>query len=96
MLGGDQRGLVCGLYRRALKQSLDWIVDRREWRKFALAIRQQFDEHRKERDPTKAATLVQATELLLWRYRHPEPYKCKHLRSLGSPHAVKIPLRREE
>lgn len=74
----EHRTLICSLYRRSLKASLDWIVDRREWRKFALAIREQFDAQKGERDGGKVDNMVKATQLLLWKYRHPEPYKCTH------------------
>lgn len=76
LFGQEHRLLICGLYRRSLKVSLDWIVDRGDWRRFAMAVRQQFDEHAKETSPTKVQSLIQSTQLLLWRYRHPEPYKC--------------------
>lgn len=62
-----------------MKGSLDWIIDRKDWRRFAISIRQQFDQHRQETDPQKIDKLVKATQLLLWRYRHPEPYKCNLL-----------------
>ena len=74
----SHRTHICRLYKRAIKCSLDWLIDRREWRRQAVAIRHQFDLHSKETDPVKLQDLVQATERLLWIQRHPEPYKCKH------------------
>jgi NADH dehydrogenase (ubiquinone) 1 beta subcomplex subunit 9 len=76
---------ICQLYKRALRCSLDWLIDRREWRRQAVAIRHQFDLHSKETDPVKIQDLVQATERLLWIQRHPEPYKCNLNPSSSSP-----------
>lgn len=67
---------VCSLYRRSLKLSLDWQVQRHIWRCTAMAIRELFNEHRHERDPIKIDRLLRATEYLLWKKRHPEPYVC--------------------
>ena len=39
------------LYRRSLKQSLDWAVDRRVWRGQAVYIRSLFEANKDVRDP---------------------------------------------
>ena len=39
------------LYRRSLKQTLDWAVDRRVWRGQAVYIRSLFDANKDVRDP---------------------------------------------
>lgn len=75
MFGPEHRQLVCGLYRKALKGSLDWIIDRRKWRPFALSIRLRFDEHKGLKDEAEVDRVIKATQTLLYKYRHPEPYK---------------------
>ena len=67
---------VCQLYRRTLKMSMDWIIDRRKFRPFALALRAKFDENRSVSDERQKAMLLQAGQHLLYKYRHPEPYVC--------------------
>lgn len=67
---------VCRLYRSALRLGFDWISDRPEERRFALAVRRQFDLYRSESDPQRVNLLMDAARYLLWEYRHPEPYKC--------------------
>jgi NADH dehydrogenase (ubiquinone) 1 beta subcomplex subunit 9 len=68
---------VCRLYKQALKLSLDWLIDRRKHRAFALALRSKFDELRSVTDAHRQAQLLQAGQHLLYKYRHPEPYICK-------------------
>lgn len=72
----EHRQLVCSLYKKSLKLSHDWIFKRHKWRPFAIGIRQQFDAHRGESDPQRVELLIKATQYLLWKYRHPEPYLC--------------------
>jgi len=74
---------VCRLYRRTLKMSMDWIIDRRKFRPFALAVRAKFDEHRGVTDEHQRTLLLQAGQHLLYEYRHPEPYICTHSISLA-------------
>lgn len=67
---------VCGLYRKCLRLSFDWIMDRKLQRGFAVAIRRQFDLRRHENDLAQKELFKDAVRYLLWEYRHPEPYVC--------------------
>ena len=69
---------VCRLYKRALRCSHDWIVDRIEWRVYALAIRAAFDRRKDEQDPAKVAHFIKLTEELLTYWKHDVPYICNH------------------
>lgn len=69
---------VCRLYKQSLKLAFDWYYDRRVYKRYAASIREQFEKYRGERNPGNVSLLLQATEYLLHKYRHPEPYKCKH------------------
>lgn len=63
------------MYRRALKQSLDWIVFRDIWRQKAIEIRVKFERNRDVRDPRAVAKLLHEAELLLAKTEHPDPYR---------------------
>ncbi|KAJ5937478.1 hypothetical protein N7454_004778 [Penicillium verhagenii] len=63
------------LYRRSLKQSLDWAVDRRVWRGQAVYIRSLFDANKDVRDPRQQQVLLRETEKLLQEWKHPDPYR---------------------
>lgn len=73
----NHRRAICGLYRRSLRNAFDWILNRDYHRQWCVAIRRKFDQHREESDPQRIQELMKATEYLLWKYRHPEPYICK-------------------
>ncbi|KAJ6115136.1 hypothetical protein N7486_000914 [Penicillium sp. IBT 16267x] len=63
------------LYRRSLKQSLDWAVDRRVWRGQAVYIRSLFEANKDVRDPRQQQVLLRETEKLLQEWKHPDPYR---------------------
>ncbi len=70
---------VQSLYKRSLKLSLDWYIQRDLWRQKALAIRAQFEHNKHVTNPKKIQVLVQNAEKELQDWAHPDPYKCKLL-----------------
>jgi len=66
---------VTSLYRRALKLSLDWAVQRNLWRGQATYIRSLFDANKNVRDPRQQRQLFAETEKLLDQWKHPDPYR---------------------
>ncbi|KAF4594473.1 NADH dehydrogenase (ubiquinone) 1 beta subcomplex 9 [Ophiocordyceps camponoti-floridani] len=80
------------LYRRALKLTLDWAVQRQIWRGQALYIRSLFEANRNISDPRQRKALLAETEKLLDSWKHPDPYipptapgGSKYERNLPSP-----------
>ncbi|THV48698.1 hypothetical protein BGAL_0232g00020 [Botrytis galanthina] len=79
------RSTVSSLYRRSLKLSLDWCVQRHLWRGQALYIRSLFEAQKNVHDPrlqrasspidTKEEALFRETEDLLEKWKHPDPYR---------------------
>ena len=81
--------LARSLYRRCLKLSLDWAVQRSVWRGQALYIRSLFEANKNVVEPQKqrvggilltwskltAKALLQETEELLEKWKHPDPYR---------------------
>ncbi|KAJ5885322.1 hypothetical protein N7495_009832, partial [Penicillium taxi] len=63
------------LYRRSLKLSLDWSVDRRVWRGQAGYIRSLFEANKNISDPRLQKVLFRETEKLLQSWKHPDPYR---------------------
>ncbi|KMQ43738.1 hypothetical protein A7C99_2512 [Trichophyton rubrum] len=63
------------LYKRALKLSLDWAVHRNLWRGQAVYIRSLFEANRHVRNPHDQRVLLQETEKLLEKWKHPDPYR---------------------
>lgn len=70
---------VQSLYKRSLKLSLDWYIQRDLWRQKALAIRAQFDHNKHVTNPKEIQVLVKNAEKELEEWAHPDPYKCKYL-----------------
>jgi NADH dehydrogenase (ubiquinone) 1 beta subcomplex subunit 9 len=68
---------VQSLYKRSLKLSLDWYIQRDLWRQQALHIRARFEENKNVTSPKELADLVKQTEKELEEWAHPDPYKCK-------------------
>jgi NADH dehydrogenase (ubiquinone) 1 beta subcomplex subunit 9 len=68
---------VQSLYKRSLKLSLDWYIQRDLWRQKALAIRHQFDQNKHVTNPKEIQDLVQKAEKELEDWAHPDPYRCK-------------------
>ncbi|KAK9895672.1 hypothetical protein P389DRAFT_67565 [Cystobasidium minutum MCA 4210] len=69
------RSYVKTLYRRALKDALDWYVRRDLWRNRAIEIRATFEQHRDVQDPRRVATLLQQVEKNFLKRQHPDPYR---------------------
>lgn len=69
---------VQSLYKRSLKLSLDWYIQRDLWRQKALQIRAQFDQNKHVTSPKEIQALVQKAEKELQDWAHPDPYKCKN------------------
>ncbi|CCC09420.1 hypothetical protein SMACR_08325 [Sordaria macrospora] len=68
------RPAVLSLYRRSLKLSLDWAVNRQLWRGQALYIRSLFEKNRDVHDPRHLRVLLKETEKLLDHWKHPDPF----------------------
>ncbi|KAJ4419304.1 hypothetical protein N0V85_001094 [Neurospora sp. IMI 360204] len=68
------RPAVLSLYRRSLKLSLDWAVNRQLWRGQALYIRSLFEKNRDVHDPRQLRVLLRETEKLLDHWKHPDPF----------------------
>lgn len=68
------RAKVSSLYKRALKLSRDWTVQREDWRREALDIRQRFEANMTVRNPRLLEDLLRKTERELDLKKHPDPY----------------------
>ncbi|TKX24590.1 hypothetical protein C1H76_3199 [Elsinoe australis] len=80
------------LYRRSLKLALDWSVGRDLWRGQALYIRSLFEANRHIREPRQQREIMDQTEALLKKWKHPDPYRpptapggSKYERNLQAP-----------
>ncbi|KAF1824925.1 uncharacterized protein K489DRAFT_429264 [Dissoconium aciculare CBS 342.82] len=83
---------VLSLYRRSLKLALDWAVARDVWRGQAVYIRGLFDANKTVSQPRQQKELIEQTEALLEKWKHPDPYRpptapggSKYQRNLPSP-----------
>ncbi|KAH0840283.1 NDUFB9, NADH-ubiquinone oxidoreductase [Lanmaoa asiatica] len=65
---------VKSLYRRMLKNELDWVVRRDIWRGRAMIIRAEFERNRDVHDPRALAEILQRAEAELTAKQHPDPY----------------------
>ncbi|KAL4076425.1 hypothetical protein J3A83DRAFT_4227295 [Scleroderma citrinum] len=65
---------VKSLYRRMLKNELDWVVRRDIWRGRALMIRAEFERNRNVHDPRALAQIIEKAEADLAQRLHPDPY----------------------
>jgi len=65
---------VKSLYRRSLKNSLDWTIRRDVWRNKAIEIRAEFESNRHVRDPRAVAEILAKAEARLESMAHPDPY----------------------
>ncbi|KAK2797384.1 hypothetical protein FQN51_008555 [Onygenales sp. PD_10] len=90
------------LYRRSLKLSLDWAVQRNLWRGQAVYIRSLFDANKHVRDPRQQKVLFQETEKLLQEWKHPDPYRAptapggsKYERNMEAP-ILQMPIPQHE
>lgn len=66
---------VMNLYRRFLRDSLNWRIRRDAWRADASYIRAQFEHNRHVRNPRELATILNRAEEQLASRQHPDPYK---------------------
>lgn len=69
------KAYVQSLYRRFLRNELDWCIRRDVWRDRAIEIRTQFERNRQIANPRELAKVLQAAEEALSQRRHPDPYK---------------------
>ena len=65
---------VTRLYRKSLKNSLSWCIERELWREKALRIRARFDANKDIKDRRLAQALLQQGEDELQKELHPDPY----------------------
>ncbi|KAF9006639.1 hypothetical protein BDQ17DRAFT_298493 [Cyathus striatus] len=65
---------VKSLYKRYLKNSLDWCIDRPTWRQEAQQIRAEFEANRNVHDPRALAVILEKAEASLAARVHPDPY----------------------
>lgn len=68
------RSRVASLYKRALRLSRDWMVQREDWRKEALDIRQRFEVNMNVRNPRLLEDLLTKADKELRIKKHPDPY----------------------
>ncbi|KII95046.1 hypothetical protein PLICRDRAFT_128461 [Plicaturopsis crispa FD-325 SS-3] len=68
------RFYVKSLYKRFLKNSLDWTIDRSIWRGKAVLIRAEFERNRDVHDPRALSAILARAEDDLANRRHPDPY----------------------
>lgn len=66
---------VKDIYRRMLRNSLNWNVRRDLWRVDAQRIRAEFEHNRKVSNPRELASLFQRAEAYLEQNGHPDPYR---------------------
>lgn len=70
----NHRQKVKSLYKRCLENLRDHAFpDRPKWRYEAVLCRQQFEEHRNEKDMRKVKMMMAETEHQLFLKRHPQP-----------------------
>ncbi|KAI8973544.1 hypothetical protein BDF20DRAFT_882994 [Mycotypha africana] len=65
---------IQSLYKRSLKLSLDWYIQRDIWRQKALQIRHQFEQNRNVTNPKEIQALIKKAEKELEDWDHPTPY----------------------
>ncbi|KAN0064185.1 hypothetical protein ACQY0O_003352 [Thecaphora frezii] len=69
------KSYVQSLYRRMLRNSLDWCIRRDVWRDRAIEIRVEFEKHRNVRNPRELARLFEKAEAHLNDIKHPDPHR---------------------
>lgn len=85
------RAYVQSLYRRYLRNSLDWNIRRDAWRAEALSIRAAFEKNRNIRNPRELARVLQEAEEKLQKIAHPDPYRREFRKGHGA-----MPSQREK
>ncbi|TGZ84320.1 hypothetical protein EX30DRAFT_369608 [Ascodesmis nigricans] len=68
------KSVALSLYRQSLKLSLSWTINRELWRTQALNIRELFEANRDVTDPRQLSKLLQETEAVLEKWKHPDHY----------------------
>ncbi|KAI0092199.1 hypothetical protein BDY19DRAFT_990932 [Irpex rosettiformis] len=69
------RSYIKSLYKRYLKNDLDWTIRRDLWRANSLAIRAEFERNRDVHDPRALAAILEKAEADLKERAHPDPYR---------------------
>ncbi|PWN90730.1 hypothetical protein FA10DRAFT_241626 [Acaromyces ingoldii] len=69
------KAYVQSLYRRYLRNSLNWCIRRDIWRDRAIEIRAEFERARNIRNPRELARVLEQAEKQLEENAHPDPYK---------------------
>ncbi|KGN61854.1 NADH dehydrogenase [ubiquinone] 1 beta subcomplex subunit 9 [Cucumis sativus] len=69
-----QKERVRILYRRALKDTLNWAVHRHLFYKDASDLRERFEAHRHVEDLDTIDRLIENGEASYDKWRHPDPY----------------------
>lgn len=73
--GALHKQYVASLYRRFLRDSLNWHIQRDLWRADAQRIRAEFEHNRNVRSPRELANILSHAEEKLASRLHPDPYK---------------------
>ena len=81
---------VTRLYRRSLKNLMNWVVWRDLWIEKSLELRAEFDANKNVTDPRLIEKIVSEGEARLAELQHPDPYNSA--RAVLPPIAPKIPL----
>lgn len=66
---------ICRLYRRILKEQLNWTFDRQDWNEIARATSETFKAY-KNVSIQQAETLAADAEKQLEYWKHPSPIIC--------------------
>lgn len=69
------KAYVQSLYRRYLRNELDWCIRRDVWRDRAIEIRAEFERNRNVGNPRHLAGILREAEEALRERRHPDPYR---------------------
>lgn len=72
------KAYVQSLYRRYLRNSLNWCIRRDIWRDRAIEIRAEFERARNIRNPRELARVLEQAEKQLEENAHPDPYKSEY------------------
>lgn len=69
------KAYIQSLYRRYLRNSLNWCIRRDIWRDRAIEIRAEFERNRHIANPRELGRVLQQAEEQLSIHAHPDPYK---------------------
>ncbi|KAL9660643.1 hypothetical protein QQ045_025460 [Rhodiola kirilowii] len=72
--GAAQKERVRILYRRALKDTLNWAVHRHIFYQGASDLREKFEDNRHVEDPDTIDRVIDQAEATYNTFRHPDPY----------------------